>query len=169
MIRAAVLGVTFLAGALFLSPGCKTETYQPDKDDEDDGGDEGSGTGTDDTAGGDDGGTDDTAASDECAELPPAACAESADCAPISARRLIPLGGSGSYCYPAGEEPKVVGCRSKEAACEPVETYAAPADLPNSCMLFANSCIPGGFVECTITGEVAECPPEGGGGTGGGT
>ena len=160
MIREALLSATFLVGALILLPGCEPETYKPDKDDGDD--DDGTGSDTDDTSGDDGGTTDDTAASDECAELPPAACAESEDCAPISGRRLIPLGGTGNYCYPAGEEPKVVGCRSKAEACEPVETYAAPAETTNACLLFTNSCYPDGFVACTITGEVTECPPEGG-------
>lgn len=167
MMRAGLLAAALVVGGFSLSTGCKPETYQPDEDEDDGGGSggPGSGTGGDDTAGTGTGGSD--SGTGECAEMPPPQCASTPECQVIAGRPLIPL--SGGFCYPTEDEPLPLGCMDAGEGCGDAETIASSPEDPSRCFWFSSTCIPEGWSVCGDVGEVVECPPEGGGGTGGGT
>ena len=50
-----------------------------------------------------------------------------------------------------------VGCKDSEIMCGQAITYAASPDAPDTCFMFADACIPDGWLSCSDLNNYSEC------------
>lgn len=83
-----------------------------------------------------------------CDTLAPTTCADRSDCAVITARPLID-DGAGGLCVDGDTDPEPVGCMDADQGCDDIVVVPTDPDGDANCdRLFANSCLPSGWVDC---------------------